>query len=93
MKYIVRVNKKAMNPITRKIIPEIVWEVEQVKTKDSPAVVWHSANVTVDETPIVNLFPIPQKGKPMPEVSFEGIAVRDSFLDCINIMTRQTEVQ
>jgi hypothetical protein len=45
MRYIVRLNPKAFNPLTRKLIENRLWEVEQVADKDSGTVIWHCGDV------------------------------------------------
>lgn len=82
MKYLVRLNKKAWNPILGKVIEGRVWEVEQVANKDSAKCIWHCANVKIRrnevDTPISQ--EITQSGmkvKPTEiELAYSGIAVR-----------------
>ena len=58
MKYIVRVNIRAFNPLTMKMDPRRFWEIEQTESKDSQKVIWHCAHVRIrhgqfaKETPI-----------------------------------------
>jgi hypothetical protein len=52
MKYLVRLNPKAMNPLTGKVIVSRVWEVEQCAYKDSEKVIWHCANVKIGDQDI-----------------------------------------
>lgn len=86
MKYIVRLNPKAFNPLTRKIIAERLWEVEQCATRDSEVVKWHCADVRIDKTPIRELFRIPESGtEPWSHECF-GICVR-GMDDVIEIKT------
>lgn len=76
MKYLVRLNPKAFNPITRKVIAERLWEIEQCATRDSEKVIWHCAEVRVDAEPIRTLYTLPnQDAKPW-EAEYFGICVR-----------------
>jgi hypothetical protein len=69
VKYIIRLNMKAYNPITGKVDPKRVWEVEQAATKDSAKCVWHCAEVTIRrgsvDTPIRDI--IKQRFEDKPE--------------------------
>lgn len=53
MRYLVRLNKKAWNPVTGKVMENRVWEVEQAEWKgrnggtDSGKVIWHCHNVVI----------------------------------------------
>jgi hypothetical protein len=82
LKYIVRLNSKAFNPITRKVIAARLWEVEQCAWKghdgsqDSEKVIWHCADVRIDDTPIRTLYTLPgEEAKPW-EAEYFGICVR-----------------
>ena len=76
MKYIIRINPRAYNPVTNKVIAERLWEIEQVANKDSEKVVWHCADIRVDDTPIRELFKLAGEGeKPWQHECF-GICVR-----------------
>jgi len=63
VKYIVRLNPHAINPITRKVIESRVWEIEQCANKDSEKGIWHCADVRVDSKPVRELFQPPSDGK------------------------------
>ena len=76
MKYIVRLNPRAVDPLTRKVIPERLWEVEQCANKDSEKVRWHCAEVRVDDKMIQTLFTLPGKEEKPWEAEFFGICVR-----------------
>lgn len=76
MKYIVRLNPKAFNPITRKVIVERLWEIEQCANRDSDRIVWHCADVRIDTTPIRELFTLPKEGEKPWEADYFGICVR-----------------
>lgn len=76
MKYIVRLNQRAYNPITSKVDPRRVWEVEQCATKDSEKVIWHCAEVLIDGVPFRTFFVLPNPGDKPFEASYEGIVVR-----------------
>jgi hypothetical protein len=58
VKYIVRMNIRAFNPLTMKMDPKRIWEVEQCANKDSARVIWHCDHVRIRhnqfgaETPI-----------------------------------------
>ena len=72
MKYLVRPNPKAYNPITGQIDPQRLWEVEQCAWDggaghDSEKVLWHCAAVNVNGQTI----------EPTGEVAFHGICTRD----------------
>jgi hypothetical protein len=75
MKYIVRLNPKAWNPITNRVEPSRLWEVEQCATKDSEKVIWHRANVRIGERGINELFVLQKPGEAPTELHFEGIIV------------------
>lgn len=86
MKYIVRLNPKAYNPITRAIIVSRLWEIEQCANKDSGRVIWHCADVRVDKTPIRELYTLPKEGENPWEAEYFGICVRGQD-DAIEIRT------
>jgi len=88
MKYIVRINPKAYNVLLKRIIPAIIWEVEQVKTRDSEKVIWHCSNVKIDGVPITKIFPLPKKGEPPTQMEFAGVCIRDGYEDAIQILTK-----
>ena len=76
MRYIIRLNPKAFNPITRKVIAARLWEIEQCATRDSEKVIWHCADVRIDKTPIRTLYTLPgAESKPW-EAEYFGICVR-----------------
>lgn len=77
MKYIVRLNPKAMNPLTKRIDARRIWEVEQCADKDSERVIWHCADVKIDGLPVHKFFILPKPGEPPWEFSAFGIVVRD----------------
>jgi hypothetical protein len=77
MKYLVRINPRALNPITKKIDASRVWEVEQAGTKDSRETVkWHCGDVRIDDMSIARLFKFPKQGEPPTELTFYGICTR-----------------
>lgn len=82
MKYLVRLNLKAYNPITRKVIAGRLWEVEQCLKMggngiiNSEPVIWHCADVRVDQTPIRELFRLAKDGEKPWELEVWGICVR-----------------
>ena len=76
MRYLIRLNPRAFNPVTRKVIAERLWEVEQCATRDSEKVVWHAHDVRIDQTPIRTLYTLPgEEAKPW-EAEYFGICVR-----------------
>ena len=76
MRYLIRLNPKAFNPVTRQIIAERLWEVEQCASKDSEKVIWHCADVRVDDKPIRTLYTLPKQEEKPWEVEHFGICVR-----------------
>lgn len=86
MKYILRLNPKAYNPVTRKVIAERLWEVEQCATRDSDKVIWHCADIRVDGIPIRELFILPEAGSQPWEKECFGICTR-GYDDVIELKT------
>jgi hypothetical protein len=76
LKYIVRLNPRAYNPLTRKIDPSRLWEVEQCADKDSGKVLWHCANVKINGTYIREIFVLPKEGEKPFERTYNGICFR-----------------
>lgn len=76
MRYLVRLNPKAINPLTGRIIPSRVWEVEQCANKDSEKVIWHCARIRIGDVPIHKIFTFPKPGENPTELEFYGICVR-----------------
>ena len=82
MRYIVRLNPRAFNPLTKKLIAARLWEVEQCVAiggngqVDSGKVIWHCADIRIDATPICQLFSIPKPGEKPWEKEFYGVCVR-----------------
>ena len=76
MKYIIRLNPRAFNPLTRKVIAERLWEVEQCATRDSEKVIWHCADIRINLTPIRELYTLPKPGEKVWEWEGFGICVR-----------------
>ena len=87
LRYIVRLNPKAYNILTKRIDAGRIWEVEQVGNKDSEKVIWHCSDVKIDEKPIQKLFPFPKPGEKPVQMEFSGIAMRDGYHDAILIST------
>ena len=64
MKYIIRLNSRAVHPLTRRVSVKLLWEVEQSEKIggngriDSPVVIWHCENVRIDGKPIDSLIPL-----------------------------------
>lgn len=76
MKYLVRLNKKAFNPVTKQVKDSVIWEVEQAPNRDSEAVIWHCSAVKIDGVGISAFFEIPKPGAPAWEIERFGIATR-----------------
>lgn len=76
MKYLVRLNPRAYNPITGKVIEARLWEVEQCANRDSERVLWHCHDIRIDQTPIRELFTLPKDGEGPWERTYFGICVR-----------------
>jgi hypothetical protein len=76
MRYILRLNPKAYNPITRDIVASRLWEVEQCVSRDSEKVTWHCADIRIDSAPIREFFKLPKQGEPPWEKVVYGICVR-----------------
>ena len=87
MKYIVRINPRAINPLTRKVVANRVWEVEQVADKDSEKVIWHCAAIRVDKVPIWELYRAPHEGEKPWEAEYFGICIRGQD-NVVDILTR-----
>jgi hypothetical protein len=97
MDYIIRLNPRAMNPLTKRIDERRLWEVEQCEwsgrsgNRDSEKVIWHFADVKINETPIVQYLKenkIALKGL---EIKLSGIAVIDGS-NAIKILTGKHDV-
>lgn len=76
MKYTVRLNPKAVNPLTHKIDVSRIWEVEQCADRDSERIKWHCAEVQINDMPINKFFYTTKPGEPAWEFTTYGIAVR-----------------
>ena len=83
MRYTVRLNPRAYNPITRRNEESRRWEVVQEEIKggtghDSESVIWHCADVTVNGVPIQTVFGRERgcDGELPKELSFRGVAFR-----------------
>jgi hypothetical protein len=108
MKYTIRLNIKAWNPLTSKVDTRRVWEVEQAQNKDSASAVWHCANVIIrqhdgKEIPIIDLFAqarllqakepkVPGQKRPPIEFVYWGIVMRGQD-DAIVIQEGRSDVQ
>lgn len=90
MKYLVRLNLKAFNPITRAVIASRLWEVEQcafgIAPNISQKVIWHCADVRINTMPIRELFKLPSLGEKPWELEVFGVCVRGQD-DVIEIHT------
>ena len=92
MKYIVRLNKHALNPLTNKVMKSRLWEVEQCADKDSEKVIWHCADVRIGLKHIREIFAIPKDGSAFSvELVYHGICTRGSD-DALVIDERKQDV-
>jgi len=97
MKYIVRLNLKAFNPLTKQMIASRLWEVEQCESiggngqVDSAKYVMHCADVRIDAIPIRMLFKLPKLGEKPWEQEFYGVCVRGQD-NAVEIHTRGKNV-
>lgn len=89
MQYIIRLNPKAYNPLTKRIAAGKIWEVEQLKSKDSDGVKWHCGDVKIVRDgkmiPINELFVFPKPGEKPTELKLEGYVFR-GYDDSIGIL-------
>jgi hypothetical protein len=82
LRYLVRLNPKAFNPLTGKVIVSRLWEVEQCEKiggnglVDSKRVIWHCADLRVDKTHVRELFQLPKEGEKPWELEVWGSCVR-----------------
>jgi hypothetical protein len=92
MTYIIRLNPRAINPLTHKVIPSRLWEIEQCESTgrsgrmDSEKVIWHAADVRIDGRPIHTIFTLPAPGGEPWSTTCHGIVVR-GYDDAIEIKT------
>jgi hypothetical protein len=82
MKYLIRLNPKAFNPLTRKVNAARLWEVEQCamlgrdgKVK-SEKVIWHCADIRIDGENISHKFSLPKEGQKPWEAEYWGACAR-----------------
>jgi hypothetical protein len=85
VKYLVRANPKAYNPITRKVDLSRFWEVEQCADRDSEKVIWHCAAVRVGNEVIHDI-------PPDSVLEFYGVVVRGAD-DAIVILEGKHDVE
>ena len=76
MKYLIRLNPKALNPLPGKINAKRLWEVEQCQSKDSEKVIWHCADVRIGSTPMREFFVLAKPGEKPFELTVFGICYR-----------------
>jgi hypothetical protein len=88
VKYIIRLNQKAFNPVTRALDHKRMWEVEQVAARDSARVIWHCADVRVDTTPVREFFTL-SAGEQWSKECF-GICIRGAD-DALEIRTGKAD--
>lgn len=93
MKYVVRLNSRAYNPITGKLVPGKLWEVEQCASHDPEITkaVWHCAEVRIGTDSITKLFTLPPPGAPPFELTVYGLAAR-AHDDAIVILRGKRDV-
>lgn len=87
MKYVVRLNPRAFNPLTRQVIKNKLWEIEQCADKDNEKIVWHCANVKINDTYINQIFVLPKEGEQPFERTYYGICLR-GVDDALEIVER-----
>jgi len=97
MKYLVRLNQRAFNALTRQVKASILWEVEQCEKiggnglVDSKRVIWHCADIRIDQKPIRELYQLPKEdGKPW-ETEVWGVCLRGQD-DVVEIKTSAADV-
>lgn len=85
MKYIVRLNPRAFNPLTRQFIESRLWEVVQCGFRGSEEYTWHCADVRIGGVPIRELFVLPKKGEVPWSMECSGVCVRgqDNVVDIL----------
>lgn len=76
MRYLLRLNQKAYNPITRQVIAARLWEVEQCSTRDSEKVIWHAADVRINKQHVRELYQLPKEGEKPWQVEVWGVCTR-----------------
>jgi hypothetical protein len=86
MRYQIRLNPKAFNPLTLQVIAKRLWEVEQVGNRDSEPVIWHCADVRIDDQHVRELFQMPKPGEPPWQIERYGTCARGQD-DAIVIVT------
>ena len=90
MRYLIRLNPKAFNPLTQKVIAKRLWEVEQCANRDSEAVIWHCADVRIDQQHVRELFQMPKEGEKPWQIERFGTCVRGHD-DAIVIQTGEAD--
>lgn len=97
MEYVIRINPKAFNILTKRIDERRLWEVEQSEwsgrsgNRDSEKVIWHTANVKINETPIDRYIVENKLALKGLEIKLSGIAVIDGD-NAIKILTGKHDV-
>ena len=92
MKYIVRLNPRAINPLTLRVNAKLLWEIEQCEHKggdgrmDSEKVIWHCAEVRVGGRHVREFFQLPKEGEKPWQMECFGICMR-GLDDAIEIIT------
>lgn len=82
LKYFIRLNPKAINPLTMRVNAKLLWEVEQAEhlgsngRLDSEAVLWHCADVRIDDIHVREFFQLPKPGEPPWQIERFGVCVR-----------------
>ncbi len=76
MRYLVRLNPNAINPLTMKVRADRLWEVEQAGSRDSESVIWHCADVKIDGQHVRELFQLPKPGEKPWEIERYGVCTR-----------------
>jgi hypothetical protein len=106
MRYLIRLNPRAFNPLTQKVIASRLWEIEQCEKTggnglvDSKQVIWHAANVRIDKQKLEDLVPLaayrdfaqPAKiGEKKWELEVWGVCTRGQD-DAVEIRTGEKDV-
>jgi hypothetical protein len=97
MKYLVRLNLKAYNPLTQKWRADRLWEVEQCESlglsgrQDSEPVIWHCGDVRIDTKHVREFFHLPKPGEKPWQMECFGVCVRGQD-NAIEIHTGPSDV-
>jgi hypothetical protein len=82
LKYLVRLNPRAINPLTLKVNAKVLWEIEQCEKvggggrQDSERVIWHCSDVRIDDKHVREFFKLPKDGEKPWQMECFGICLR-----------------